>query len=90
MLMLFFAAIIAMIMPLLGLMISLIGTVTISFLGIIFPALMDTYVHYPKPKKLKIIKDIVITAFGLCGFFSGLYVSLMDLIETFSKMYGSD
>lgn len=77
---------IAIAIPNLGPFISLIGAVCLSFLGLIFPAVIETVTFWDRPNglgKFKWIlwKNMFLVSFGILGFFTGAYVSIKDIID---------
>ncbi|KAK9885719.1 hypothetical protein WA026_012487 [Henosepilachna vigintioctopunctata] len=82
-----FTVLLAIVVPNLGGFISLIGAVTISMLGLVFPALIETATIYENPGfgkfNWRLIKNIFIIFFGFLGFFSGTYVSLKEIFESY-------
>uniref|UniRef100_A0A0A9XM36 Proton-coupled amino acid transporter 2 n=1 Tax=Lygus hesperus TaxID=30085 RepID=A0A0A9XM36_LYGHE len=70
--------------PKLDLIVSLIGCVCISFLGVIIPALLEYNYYVIKHKWEKpfvLIKDIIIMALGAFAFVVGTYTSLYGLYQ---------
>lgn len=78
--------VIAIIVPNLGPFISLIGAVCLSFLGIIFPAIIETVTYWDDPGmgrfSWRLIKNGLLVIFGVIGFLSGTYVSIVAIITT--------
>lgn len=82
----FFSVILAVSIPQLGLFISLFGALCLSALGIIFPALMEICVSFPKnfgPGHVKLVKDIVLLIIGVIGLLAGTYATLLEIVHTF-------
>ncbi|XP_049819913.1 proton-coupled amino acid transporter-like protein CG1139 isoform X2 [Aethina tumida] len=79
--------VIAICVPNLGGFISLVGAVCLSMLGMIFPAIIDTVTNYEDPGlgvfKWRLVKNILLIAFGLIGFVFGTYVSIKEIIQDF-------
>lgn len=79
--------VIAICVPNLGGFISLVGAVCLSMLGMIFPAIIDTVTNYDDPGlgvfKWRLVKNILLIAFGLTGFVFGTYVSIKEIIQDF-------
>ncbi len=75
---------VAIIVPNLGPFISLIGAVTLSTLGLMFPAILETITYYPELGRCgwRLIKNIFLIIFAAIGFISGAYVSIVDIIAT--------
>ncbi|PZC75916.1 proton-coupled amino acid transporter-like protein CG1139 [Helicoverpa armigera] len=78
----------ALIAPALGPFIGLIGSFCLSMVAILFPAVVDISVWYPDkygPGKYKLFTDIFIIIFGIFCCCSGVYTSLLEMVETLSK-----
>lgn len=77
---------IAIIVPNLGPFISLIGAVTLSTLGIIFPAIIETITYWNDPGLgclyWRLIKNTFLVIFGVVGFITGSYVSIVEIIAS--------
>ncbi|XP_075991469.1 proton-coupled amino acid transporter-like protein pathetic isoform X2 [Anticarsia gemmatalis] len=76
---------IAIAIPNLGPFISLVGAVCLSFLGLIFPAVIETVTFWDRPNGLGrfnwvLYKNIFLVCFGILGFLTGSYVSILDII----------
>lgn len=78
-------AILAVGIPQLGHMISLVGSLGSVSLAITFPALINLAAlhHEQKISKLLVIKNIFIIVFGVLGTLTGVFVSMVDIIWTF-------
>lgn len=76
----------AIIVPNLGPFISLIGAVSLSTLGIMFPAIIETITYWNDPGlgclHWRLIKNFILLTFGVIGFISGSYVSIVEIIAT--------
>lgn len=77
---------IAIAVPDLGPFISLVGAVCLSFLGLIFPAVIETVTFWDRPNGLGrynwvLIKNVFLISFGILGFVTGSYVSILDIIK---------
>lgn len=74
---------IAIAIPNLGGFISLVGAVCLSTLGLIFPAIIDLVTFYEEPGlgrfNIRLWKDAFLIVFGLVGFVSGSYVSILEI-----------
>jgi len=70
--------------PKLDLFISLVGAIGSSFLGVIFPAMLDILADWPNISRIRLTKDSVIIIFGLLGFVTGTWTSIERLIIEFS------
>lgn len=76
----------AIAIPNLGPFISLAGAVCLSFLGLIFPAVIETVTYWDRPNGLGrfnwvLWKNMFLVMFGILGFLSGAYVSILDIIH---------
>ncbi|KAJ8737634.1 hypothetical protein PYW08_000229 [Mythimna loreyi] len=76
----------AIAMPNLGPFISLVGAVCLSFLGLIFPAVIETVTFWDRPNGLGrfnwvLWKNMFLISFGILGFLTGSYVSILDIIH---------
>ncbi|XP_022124518.1 proton-coupled amino acid transporter-like protein CG1139 isoform X1 [Pieris rapae] len=77
---------IAIAIPNLGPFISLVGAVCLSFLGLIFPAVIETVTYWDRPNGLGrfnwvLWKNMFLVSFGILGFLTGAYVSILDIIK---------
>ncbi|XP_053623995.1 proton-coupled amino acid transporter-like protein CG1139 isoform X1 [Plodia interpunctella] len=77
---------IAIAIPNLGPFISLVGAVCLSFLGLIFPAVIETVTYWDRPNGLGrfnwvLWKNMFLVCFGILGFLTGAYVSILDIIK---------
>lgn len=52
--------------------------------ALIFPPILELVTYWPKITKLTISKDIFIFLFGLLGFATGTYASILAIVEEFS------
>ncbi|XP_050333136.1 proton-coupled amino acid transporter-like protein CG1139 isoform X2 [Bactrocera neohumeralis] len=79
---------IAVALPNLGPFISLIGAVCLSTLGMIIPSVIELAVYHEDPGygrfKWRLWKDIGLIIFGIVGFVTGLYVSILEFHAEFS------
>lgn len=78
---------IAIAIPDLGPFISLVGAVCLSFLGLIFPSVIETVTYWNKPNGLGrcnwiLWKNCFLICFGILGFLTGSYVSILDIINS--------
>lgn len=76
----------AIAIPNLGPFISLVGAVCLSFLGLIFPAVIETVTYWDRPNGLGrfnwvLWKNLFMVSFGILGFLTGAYVSILDIIH---------
>lgn len=77
----------AAVIPHLDLMISLVGALSSSTLALIFPPILDTLSLWPDnlgQYKWKMIKNGILVVFGFVGFIAGSFVSIHEIIKTFS------
>ena len=73
--------------PWLDLVVSLLGSIKMSTLSIMVPALIDTATNWDDlgKYKWKLWKNLFIFIFGLGGMILGTYVSMSNIIENFRK-----
>lgn len=80
----------AVAIPQLDFYISLIGALCLATLGIIFPALLDTCVFwrdtYGTSRALLIIKNVLISCFGLFALFVGTGTNLIAIYQSWSSI----
>uniref|UniRef100_A0A1B6FNG3 Amino acid transporter transmembrane domain-containing protein n=1 Tax=Cuerna arida TaxID=1464854 RepID=A0A1B6FNG3_9HEMI len=73
---------VAAIFPNLGPLLSLIGALSLSVVGLIFPALVETLVYWEHPGLgshwWRLWKNVAIALFGLIGLFTGTMTSLRE------------
>lgn len=75
---------IAAAVPDLGPFISLIGAVCLSMLGLIIPSVIELVTYHAETGShslLRIIKSVLIIAFGILGFVTGTYSSLDEIVR---------
>ncbi|XP_063546616.1 proton-coupled amino acid transporter-like protein CG1139 [Cydia strobilella] len=77
---------IAIAIPKLSPFISLVGAVCLSFLGLIFPAVIETVTFWDRPNglgfcKWVLWKNMFLVSFGILGFLTGSYVSILEIIN---------
>ncbi|KAK0148164.1 Proton-coupled amino acid transporter 1 [Merluccius polli] len=76
-----FTCFLAVLIPELDLVISLVGSVSSSFLALIFPPLLELLTfHTDGLSPLVVIKNVVISVLGLIGFITGTYIAIMEII----------
>jgi proton-coupled amino acid transporter len=81
----------AVLIPNLGLVISLVGALCTAVLGLILPPIFSICTHYEigyGKMRWRLIKDTLLLVFGAVGCFSGTYVSVLKIIE-FDESDGS-
>ncbi|XP_047543441.1 proton-coupled amino acid transporter-like protein CG1139 [Vanessa atalanta] len=76
----------AIAIPNLGPFISLVGALCLSFLGLIFPAVIETVTFWDRPNGLGrynwvLWKNMFLVSFGILGFLTGSYVSILDIFS---------
>lgn len=78
--------IIAVSVPNLGPFISLMGAVCLSTLGIVFPPIIETITYWDIPGmgrfRWRLVTNGSLVIFGIIGFLSGTYVSIVAIITT--------
>lgn len=71
----------AVLIPRLDIVISLVGSISSSALALIFPPLLEIATYYSEGMHpIVIIKDIAISVFGFVGFVVGTYEALVELV----------
>ncbi|GAB0090005.1 proton-coupled amino acid transporter-like protein CG1139 [Sergentomyia squamirostris] len=76
---------IAAAIPNLGPFISLIGAVCLSTLGLIFPSVIEIVTYWENGMgryNWRLWKNILLIIFGVVGFLTGTYVSIIEIIES--------
>lgn len=74
--------VLAVLIPRLDLVISLVGSVSSSALALIIPPLLEVTTYYGEGiSPLTITKDVLISILGFVGFVVGTYESLWELIQ---------
>ena len=73
--------------PWLDLLVSLLGAIKMSTLSLMAPALIDTATNWNNLGKgqWRLWKNGLVFAFGLCGCVMGTYVSIVNIVDNFSK-----
>ncbi|KAK9892001.1 hypothetical protein WA026_017482 [Henosepilachna vigintioctopunctata] len=78
--------VLAIAIPNLSGFISLVGAVCLSMLGLIFPAIIETLTIYEEPGfgkfSWRLYKNIFLIIFGLIGFLTGSYVSIIEILTS--------
>ncbi|XP_030570511.1 proton-coupled amino acid transporter-like protein CG1139 [Drosophila novamexicana] len=77
----------AIAIPDLSLFLSLVGSFCLSVLGLIFPALLQICVQYETgygPAGYRLLVNLLLLLFGIFGGVVGTYVSIVDIIKSFS------
>lgn len=76
-----FTFMMAVLIPDLGLFISLVGAAASSTLALLFPPILDIVSCWPNIGVLRMSKNVIIFLFGLLGFVTGTYVSIKNIIN---------
>lgn len=81
----FFSVALAVAIPNLELFISLFGSLCLSFLGLVAPALIDMSVHWNDFGRFnwRLWQNGFLTIFGLAGLVTGTYTSLLEIVHTY-------
>ncbi|CAB3374933.1 Hypothetical predicted protein [Cloeon dipterum] len=74
----------AVAIPKLGLFISLVGALTLSIVAISLPPFMEIGTFEHQRRGWRLIKNIALIIFGLLGLVTGTYVSIEDIVKSFS------
>ena len=91
-------ALLAIVIPFLDDLISLLGAVASSSLALTFPALIDLFTHwhvkhqkflYIFPRPVWICKNLFIILLGVLGCVCGTLASVYSIVEDFSKVNGT-
>ncbi|VVC24826.1 Hypothetical protein CINCED_3A015423 [Cinara cedri] len=79
---------VAIAIPQVGPVISLVGALCLSFLGLILPSCIDLVTCWDEPGLgrgyWRLWKNLIIIAFGILGLVTGVYSSVIDIIEEFN------
>ncbi|XP_043982126.1 proton-coupled amino acid transporter 1 isoform X2 [Gambusia affinis] len=73
--------VLAILIPELDLVISLVGSVSSSFLALIFPPILEIFAfHTEGLSPLAIIRNLIISVVGLIGFILGTYIAIVEIV----------
>lgn len=71
----------AVLIPELDLVISLVGSVSSSFLALIFPPLLEIIAFHAEGLSPMVTgRNIVISLVGLIGFLTGTYIAIVEIV----------
>lgn len=81
---------VAIAVPNLGPLISLVGAVCLSTMGLMFPSVIELVTFWDDENGLgkwnwKLWKNIAIICFGILGFVTGTYCSILEIQAAYSK-----
>ncbi|XP_026859452.2 proton-coupled amino acid transporter 1 isoform X1 [Electrophorus electricus] len=77
-----FTCVLAILIPELDLVISLVGSISSSALALIIPPLLQIFTfHTEGLSGWVVLKNLVISVFGLVGFVAGTYISIVEIIS---------
>jgi proton-coupled amino acid transporter len=71
--------------PNLGPIISFVGAVCYSTLGLFCPAVIETVTYWDHGLGWRLWKNIFIVAFALIALFTGGYASILEIIDEYAK-----
>lgn len=74
----------AVAIPKIDLVISLVGAVSGTFLALIFPPLLEYITYAPNISKINLTKQIAILIFGAISFATGTYAAVLAIVQEFS------
>ncbi|CAH0546040.1 unnamed protein product [Brassicogethes aeneus] len=74
--------IVAIAIPVLNIVISLVGVFCLPPLGIMFPAMLEICVKYPDfgPLRLRLVKNILLIILSIVAFLAGMYSVILEII----------
>ncbi|XKL59593.1 hypothetical protein PGB90_000609 [Kerria lacca] len=80
----FISVLIAVIVPKIGPFVSLIGALCFSFLGILFPVIIEIVTYWETTSMTKLIlRNFVVIIFGIMALGFGTYTSLLDIAKIY-------
>lgn len=70
--------------PMLELIISLVGCIGLSTVGLIFPPILDCLAKYPDRFgfcKWIVVKNMILSMFGIFCFITGTYFTILEIMN---------
>lgn len=79
-----FSVLVAVIVPDIGPFVSLIGALCFSFLGILFPVIIEMVTYWEKISVVKLLlRNLFVLLFGLMALCFGTYTSMLEIISIY-------
>jgi len=81
----FFPVAVAIAVPNLGPIISLVGALCFSTLGLLVPAVIETVTFWEHDLGWRLWKNIFVILFALLALLTGSYASILEIISEYTK-----